>query len=214
VPSASRPRRDRSTDEGHKPPLELRIKRRVWNSALHGSSPAQRGTHHATSRGAKRARSIWSMLRPQELTSYAPGSSAVIQADDIAYCRCCLAPSAMSADRYATLLVGVGERAGSLPQSKHQRIWIPGLRGCQADALTSACPHPWNCGIAQKCVPTLLALFNESTDCLATVNVFPPGMAFRVTPCRQPQSTLACSRAREPRASREHNRVPLDSRPR
>jgi hypothetical protein len=213
VPSASRPRRDRSTDRGHKPPLELRIS---------GESGTQRYTDQALHNGAVTTPLRAAQERTQHLVDVAsPGANKLrprfvgcYLADDIAYCRRCLAPSAMSADRYATLLVGVGERAGSLPQSKHQRIWIPGLRGCQADALTSACPHPWNCGIAQKCVPTLLALFNESTDCLATVNVFPPGMAFRVTPCRQPQSTLACSRAREPRASREHNRVPLDSRPR
>ena len=120
---------DRSVNR-RRPQASARVedKRRVWNSTLHRSGPAQRGSQDAASRGAKKARSILflSVLRPQELTSYAPDSSAIIEADDIAYCRRCLAPSAMSADRIATLLVGVGERAGSLPQSKRQRIWIPG----------------------------------------------------------------------------------------
>jgi hypothetical protein len=114
------------------------------------------------------SRSAAKVLRPKELTSYAAGSWAVVTAYDIASCRRSLAPSAMSVDRIATPLVGVGERAGSLPGSTPENL-DPGWLGMPGGRLTPACPRR-GLRAAQKCAPAWLALFKDSTDCQSTVN--------------------------------------------
>jgi hypothetical protein len=94
------------------------------------------------------SRSAAKVLRPKELTSYAAGSWAVVTAYDIASCRRCLAPSAMSVDRIATPLVGVGERAGSLPGSTPENL-DPRLAGDARRTLDACLSTSWTACCAE-----------------------------------------------------------------
>lgn len=91
-------------------------------------------------------------LHIKELTSYAAGSSAVVTAYDIVSRRRCLAPNAMSVDRIAILLVGVGERARSLPGSTPENL-DPRLAGMPGGRLTSACPPRGTVGPRRNACP-------------------------------------------------------------
>jgi len=150
VPEASRPRIDFATDGGHNLPLELRAAASPELTALRirpcTTGQSRRRLARCQSRNAAE------VLRPKELTSYAAGSSAVVTAYDIVSCRLCLAPNAMSADRIAILLVGVGERAGSLPGSTPENL-DPRLAGMPGGRLTSARPQCGTVGSRRNACP-------------------------------------------------------------